>query len=188
MIEIVEFTGPQLDKFYSQEVLGLDVSQFPDPLKKILSVLKVAGAIAAPRVFKEAMACKLHFRTISSMIIRMTIFLVTIFFSVVGVWEKEQSYVPQYMVDEMDGIAAGVCAKMDLLNPTSVEGGSGLPTIPACNVTEWSLKVKHLNMLPELIRMACTAYGILYIHRYIRCSYALTDYIILPALVTIIPL
>ena len=79
MIEIVEFTGPQLDKFYSQEVLGLDVSQFPDPLKKILSVLKVAGAIAAPRVFKEAMACKLHFRTISSMIIRMTIILVTIF-------------------------------------------------------------------------------------------------------------
>ncbi len=83
-------------------------------------------------------------------------------------WEKEQSYVPQYMVDEMDGIAAGVCAKMDLLNPTSVEGGSGLPTIPACNVTEWSLKVKHLNMLPELIRMACTAYGIPYINTYIH--------------------
>ena len=86
----------------------------------------------------------------------------------VGVWEKEQSYVPQYMVDEMDGIAAGVCAKMDLLNPTTTqEGGSGLPTVPACNVTEWSLKVKQLNMLPELIRMACTAYGTSYIHTYI---------------------
>ena len=83
----------------------------------------------------------------------------------VGVWEKEQSYVPQYMVDEMEGIAAGVCAKMDLLNPTTTqEGGPGLPTVPACNVTEWSLKVKQLNMLPELIRMACTAYGIPYIH------------------------
>lgn len=56
-VEIVEFTGPQLDKFYSQEVLSLDVSQFPDPLKKILSALKVAGAVAAPRIFKEAMAC-----------------------------------------------------------------------------------------------------------------------------------
>jgi len=28
-----------------------------------------------------------------------------------------------------------------------------------CNVTEWANKIKQFNMLPELIRMACTAYG-----------------------------
>ena len=71
--------------------------------------------------------------------------------SILGVWEQEQSYVPQYMVDEINGIAAGVCAKFDLLNPTS--------GAPGCNVTEWSEKIKQVNMLPELIRMACTAYG-----------------------------
>ena len=60
----------------------------------------------------------------------------------------------------MDGIAAGLCAKMDLLNSTSAEGGKpDLPSIPACNTTQWSETVKQLNMLPELIRMACTAYG-----------------------------
>ena len=59
----------------------------------------------------------------------------------------------------MDGIAAGLCAKMDLLNPTAQGSKSGLPAIPACNVTEWSTTIKQLNMLPELIRMTCTAYG-----------------------------
>lgn len=70
----------------------------------------------------------------------------------IGVWEKEQSYVPQYMVDEINGIAAGICAKADLLNPA-------LAGAPGCNVTEWSEKIQQVNMLPELIRMACTAYG-----------------------------
>jgi hypothetical protein len=28
-----------------------------------------------------------------------------------------------------------------------------------CNVTEMTNKVKRLNMFPELIRMACTAFG-----------------------------
>lgn len=54
------------------------------------------------------------------------------------VWEKEAKYVPQNLIDEMDGIAEGVC---------SVLGSS-------CNTTEWSNNVKQLNMLPEVIRMA----------------------------------
>jgi len=129
MKEILEFTGPKLDKFYMDEVLNLDISQFPDPLQKIFRVIQVAGALAAPRVFKEAMS---------------------------WVWEKEQKYVPQYMIDEMEGIATGLCAKIDLITPSTNE--AGVPTI-ACNVTEWSHTIKQLNMLPELIRMACTAYG-----------------------------
>ena len=56
--EIIEFSGPKLDKFFADEVLNLDISQFPDPLQKILGVLQIAGAIAAPRVFREALACK----------------------------------------------------------------------------------------------------------------------------------
>ena len=59
----------------------------------------------------------------------------------------------------MDGIAAGLCAKMDLLNPTTQGSKPDLPASPACNVTEWSTTIKLLNMLPELIRMTCTAYG-----------------------------
>ena len=57
LIEILEFLGPKLDQFFAEEILKIDISQYPDPLQKILSVLKVAGAAAAPRVFKEAMAC-----------------------------------------------------------------------------------------------------------------------------------
>lgn len=96
--------------------MGLDISSLPEPLQKILGVIKIAGAIVAPRVFKEALA---------------------------WVWEKEQQYVPQGILDEMKGIADGVC---------SVVGHS-------CNTTAWYNDVAQLNMLPELIRMSCTAYG-----------------------------
>ena len=73
-----------------------------------------------------------------------------------GVWEKEKSYVPEYMVEEMEGIATGLCAKLDLITPNP--GETVAPSL-ACNVTEWTDKIQQLNMLPELIRMACTAYG-----------------------------
>lgn len=60
------------------------------------------------------------------------------------VWEKEKQYVPDYLVKEMEGIAQGVC---------------DAPHIGNCNVTEWTETIQTVNMLPELIRMACTAYG-----------------------------
>lgn len=80
------------------------------------------------------------------------------------VWEKEAQYVPQNLIDEMDGIAEGMCSNLG----------------PSCNVTQWSQTIKEVNMLPgvlphvlkgflstlinllfatELIRMACTAFG-----------------------------
>jgi hypothetical protein len=49
-------------------VLGIDLSSLPDGLQKIFKVIQVKGALAAPEVFKEAMA---------------------------WVWETEKSFVPQ---------------------------------------------------------------------------------------------
>jgi hypothetical protein len=59
------------------------------------------------------------------------------------VWESEKQYVPSYYFDEIDGMATGIC--------DSLRGN--------CSVAEWTQKIKQFNMLPELIRMACTAYG-----------------------------
>lgn len=53
------------------------------------------------------------------------------------VWDQEASFVPQNLVEEMEGIGEGMCHTL---------GGS-------CNATEWGQKVKEVNMLPELIRM-----------------------------------
>ena len=46
-------------------------------------------------------------------------------------------YMSKPLIDEMEGIAAGIC--MSLGN--------------SCNVTEWEREIKTVNMLPELIRM-----------------------------------
>jgi hypothetical protein len=59
------------------------------------------------------------------------------------VWEQEKQYVPSYYFDEINGMAAGLC--------DSLHGN--------CNVTEWVSKIEQFNMLPELVKMACTAYG-----------------------------
>jgi len=101
------------------EVLNWDISGYPEPLQKIFAVVKAKGAIAAPGAFKEAEA---------------------------WVWEKEKSYVPQVILDEIEGMAEGVCSALDKLNI-------------ACDVDEWNTKIQHFNMLPEVIRMACTGFG-----------------------------
>ena len=100
-------------------VLSIDLSAFPQPLRAILEVIKIKGAIAAPAAFRAAMA---------------------------WVWDTEQSFVPQYIKDEIVGMGDGICASDKRPNSN-------------CNATEWSETIAELNMLPELIRMACTAYG-----------------------------
>lgn len=60
------------------------------------------------------------------------------------VWEKEKQYVPSYYFDEIKGMAVGVCDSLKTKD---------------CSTDEWEVKIQQLNMLPELIRMACTAYG-----------------------------
>lgn len=116
-LEIVEFQGPQLDKYFMQMVLDIDISGYPEPLQAILRIIQVKGALAAPEAFRKAMA---------------------------WVWDTEKSFVPQYLIDEMTGMGVGLCDSLKT---------------PDCNATEWGTSIKQLNMLPELIRMACTAYG-----------------------------
>ena len=50
------------------------------------------------------------------------------------------------MKDEIDGVANGVCSSSFMHNKN-------------CNITEVTQTIRRSNMLPELIRMACTAYG-----------------------------
>ena len=116
--EIVEFVTIKLDEYYAQAVLNLsfDVSGLPEAIQKALEVAKVVGAKKAPAFFHMAFA---------------------------WVWQKEVSYVPKEIIDEISGIANGICDSL----------GSG------CNVTDWTEKIQQTNMLPEFIRMACTAYG-----------------------------
>jgi hypothetical protein len=64
----------------------------------------------------------------------------------VGVAEKK--YVPKEIIEEMEGVAHGFCASQNL---TAKEHSSCLE--------EYTRKIKRVNMLPELIRMACTAFG-----------------------------
>ena len=115
--EIVEFQGPQLDKYFVQEILGIDLSAFPEPLQKILRVIQIKGALAAPAAFRSALS---------------------------WVWETQKGYAPQYILDEITGMGEGMC---DALRT------------PGCNSTAWTQSIAELNMLPELIRMKCTAYG-----------------------------
>jgi len=121
--EILEFQGPKLDQYFRQMVLGVDVdtSSMPEPLQKILHVIKVKGALAAPAAFRAALN---------------------------WVWEKEKAYVPSYILEEMAGMGEGLC---DRLNKGVVS--------PDCVAADWTASIQQLNMLPELIRMACTAYG-----------------------------
>lgn len=115
--EIAEFATVQLDRYFADMVLDIDISQFPEPIQPLLEVIKIKGAMAAPAAFRKALG---------------------------WVWDKEVSYVPEYLILEMNGIAAGIC---------------DASPIESCDVVEWTETIRHVNMLPELIRMACTAFG-----------------------------
>lgn len=216
----MEFTGPALNKFYMDTVMSIDVDSYPEPLRSILKVIQVKGAIAAPEQFKKAMK---------------------------WVWDNEEKYVPANLVEEMDAMGEGetyilffvvlwgilyvgffymasifsyfvsldffvsisvsVCRLFFVYYPVLLSLGcfafylffhmtvkvikcvkhpgfnisfslftlllnnflfliqyfSGLcasPLAPTdCNSAEWAQNIKTMNMLPELIKMACTAYG-----------------------------
>lgn len=57
------------------------------------------------------------------------------------VYNNEEKFMPKALIDEMNAIGEGMCHSLG----------------PNCNVTQQQLLVKRVNMLPELIRMACTA-------------------------------
>mmetsp|Transcript_57634 Transcript_57634/g.125365 ORF Transcript_57634/g.125365 Transcript_57634/m.125365 type:complete len:462 (+) Transcript_57634:20-1405(+) len=59
------------------------------------------------------------------------------------VYNKELQYMPKDLIEEMEAIGEGICSTMG----------------PNCSVEDMQMLVKRVNMLPELIRMACTAFG-----------------------------
>ncbi|GMI01704.1 hypothetical protein TrVE_jg7174 [Triparma verrucosa] len=118
--DVIEFIDVKLNQYFSDELLNLDISTLPEKLQDILEPIIEKGAEVAPEVFWAAMSF---------------------------VWEKEKSFVPDAILEEMNGMGEGICAGL-----TSRSGDE-------CSAVEMSLKIKHINMLPELIRMACTAFG-----------------------------
>lgn len=60
------------------------------------------------------------------------------------VYDQEVSYMPENILDEIRGIADGMCSVSASKN---------------CNTTKWEETLQTVNMLPELIRMACTSFG-----------------------------
>lgn len=119
--EIIEFADIKLAEYYMKAVLDLDFSQYPEPLQKILHVIQVKGAIAAPAAINKALE---------------------------WVYAAEEKYMPVYLVEEMEAMGRGVCL-----------GLAKTPEGAQCDVERMTVMVKRVNMLPELIRMACTAYG-----------------------------
>jgi hypothetical protein len=118
--EIVEFTGPKLNQWYRYMVSNIDLNSFPEPMQSVLKALKALGMVAAPTLFNTAMA---------------------------WVWEQEKQYVPSHYLDEIKGMAAGICDSLKT---------------PNCDPAEWEATIQSFNMLPELVRMACTAFGELF--------------------------
>lgn len=117
-LEIIEFMGPKLDKYIIDMVMDIDISKFPEPLQKIFNVIKIAGAAAAPGLFHKAMSWVYDKEGIFCSFVLCRIDF--IFFSV--------SYMPQNLIDEMEGIAEGMCSTL----------GSN------CDVAAWSEKIKSM--------------------------------------------
>lgn len=59
------------------------------------------------------------------------------------VYGNEEKFMPQTLIDEMNAIGEGICSTFR----------------EKCVVEDMQAMVKRVNMLPELIRMACTAFG-----------------------------
>ncbi len=114
--EIKYFVEVALAKYYRDAVKDLDFSQYPEEIQKILNVIKVVGVAVAPAAINKAMA---------------------------WVYKNESQYMPQYLEEEMDGIAEGMCHSLG----------------PKCDTVAWKAQIRSVNMLPELIKMACTAFG-----------------------------
>ena len=96
--------------------MGIDLSQYPEPLQDILKIVQDKAALNAPEAIQEAMQ---------------------------WVYDEEEQYMPAYLIEEMEAIGEGVCSTL----------GDG------CNVTAMQEQVKRFNMFPELIQMACSAFG-----------------------------
>lgn len=114
--EIVRFYGPEMEKYYIKNYKDFDVTRLPIAMQNIIKNLPFEGDFAGALVLRTSMSL---------------------------VYEHEKKYIPQRLIDEMDGIAEGMCSTLG----------------QDCDVEMWKKQIKQLNMFPELIRMACTALG-----------------------------
>lgn len=121
--KIVDFFA-QMDEFYVKTVLSLDITQFPEEIQKVLRIIQLKGAAHAPEMFYTAM---------------------------IWVYNKELQYIPQALIDEMDGIADGMCDNIDALSHEHAHICDDVDTLKN--------KIHAFNMFPELIRMQCTIVG-----------------------------
>ena len=116
---IADFIDKDLNEFFKEEIENLNINSLPVKLQDIIQPLLDKLSEYAPEIFWRSMSF---------------------------VWESEKDYVPEYLKDEMRGIAEGICSGTTTSKDT-------------CNATEWNSKVNAINMLPELIRMSCTSIG-----------------------------
>ena len=61
---------------------------------------------------------------------------------------KQEKYISQANMDELHGIADGMCAAKTLADASQ-----------ECDSDDWFVKIARFNMIPELVRMSCTVIG-----------------------------
>jgi hypothetical protein len=115
--DILQFFNVDIPtEFYATQYNQVDISKITGPTHDILQQLMNAGPSMANQFFEVALD---------------------------WVWDQEQTFVPRFIMDEMRGVADGLCAAI---------GAS-------CDPDGMLKQVHRFNMLPELIRMTCTMFG-----------------------------
>ena len=82
--EILQFTGPELDQFFRNEINHINLDKIPEPWRTLLKLLEPSIANLAPGIFAEALN---------------------------WVYHQELAFFPPALSDEMRGIADGVCSQ-----------------------------------------------------------------------------
>ena len=95
---IADFIDKDLNEFFKEEIENLNINSLPVKLQDIIQPLLDKLSEYAPEIFWRSMSF---------------------------VWESEKDYVPEYLKDEMRGIAEGICSGTTTSKDT-------------CNATEWN--------------------------------------------------
>jgi hypothetical protein len=130
--DIKTFTGPKLNEYLRSMLDDLDISGLPEPVQKILKPVEKVANIFLPELAHKALN---------------------------WVWKNEEEHISQPLKDEIEGMAEGVCSVLPNSNPDKLININIGKKSKKCDVNEWKQLLQEVNMLPELIRMSCTAYG-----------------------------
>lgn len=83
--EIIQFAEFALNKYCIDAVMGIDLSEVPEPLREILHAVQIKIAAGLPATLDAALE---------------------------WVYQSELQYIPSYLIEEMDAIGDGVCASL----------------------------------------------------------------------------